>query len=144
DAGFSCQRFCEWSNRLTVIDDARQLLPSELAILFPGQRAEHFPAPLAGAKIHDAGGRCRRHAAHAEVAGEQPRRQPALLHDPRGASPIFFFELPLVLDKMAEAIANRPRTADQLTHFFLPAEAIQPLGVKTAQTLIVPANGAAN
>ncbi len=45
---------------------------------------------------------------------------------------------------MAQGIANRPGTADQLFHFFLTPEALEPAGMKRGQGVIIPTNGAAN
>ena len=50
----------------------------------------------------------------------------------------------LVLDQMAERVADGPRTADELAHRLLAAQPFEAAGVIGGETVIVPADGPAH
>ena len=79
------------SDRLVLVDDARQLLPGQFAQFRLGQGIQHFAPPLGGAQVHDAGGRRRRDADHVEVAGQVAGRQRAMLRHPGRTPPFRLF-----------------------------------------------------
>src|SRR5262249_1534701 len=60
------------------------------------------------------------------------------------AAPVGLAEPLLVLDEVAEGVADRPRPADQLKGAALPAQALQAAGVVLRQGVVVPADGPAD
>src|SRR5688572_25734320 len=60
------------------------------------------------------------------------------------ALPVRIVERYLILDEMAQAVANRPRPADEPAHLLLPAEPLESDRVIFRKACIVPADGPAN
>src|SRR5262249_14510225 len=79
-----------------------------------------------------------------EVAGEEAGRQGAVGQDTVGPLPVGPAEVLLVLDEVAEAVADGPRPADQFADAGLPPQAPQPAGVVGGQRVVVPADGPAD
>src|SRR5262249_38113514 len=105
----------------------------QLAVLGALQGVEHGPAPLTGAKVHDAGGGRRRDAADVEVAGQVAGGQGAVREDAGGALPVGPRQGGLVLDEVAERVADGPRPADEPPDGLLAAQALQAAGVERGE-----------
>ncbi len=127
-----------------MIDNARQLLPSEFSVLRLFQSIQHRPAPLLSAQVHDAGARGGRDTHDVKIPGEITSGQGAVRQDAGRALPIGRQQSDFILEEMAQGVANGPRTADQLLDFFLSADSFQAAGVILSQGVIVPTNGSAN
>ena len=107
-----------------------------------GKAAEHLPAPLIGAEIHDAG-RCRgRNARDIKLPGEVPPGRRAVRQHPGGPFPVAGRERFLVLHQMAEAVADRPGSADVFFDRLGSAQAFHAPGVKPGESLVVPTDHA--